>query len=383
MPHLSKPQAVVLGMWSFAIAMTHSCGLSTVTVFLASILEQPENTVRERLRQWYCDSQTRNGRKRSQIEVEQSFVPLLRWILSWWSSSENSLVLAADASSLGQRFTVLVISVVYRGCGIPVAWKILPAQEKGSWKPHWLRLLAHLADGIPQDWWVIVTTDRGLYAPWFYEAIQQLGWHPFMRINSQGYYQCLANPQFIPLSELITEVGQSWSGRVNCFKTNSLSCTLLGRWDEGYSEPWLILTDLSPNLAQAHWYGMRSWIECLFKDIKRGGLGWHHTKMTHPRRAERLWLAIAVATLFLVSLGQQAKADLPASSLPRLSDVADDYEVDESLTSPNSQSSHFPPPPTRLLSCFRRGFLVLLASVVKQIPLPQGCFIPDFSPAPG
>lgn len=53
MNHLSKPQAVVLGMWSFAIAMTHCFGLSTVTVFLAQMLEQSENTVRERLRQWY------------------------------------------------------------------------------------------------------------------------------------------------------------------------------------------------------------------------------------------------------------------------------------------------------------------------------------------
>ena len=112
MSHLSKPQAVVLGMWSFAIAMTHFCGLSTVTVFLAEILEQPENTVKERLRQWYLDGGEKKGKKRSQIDVEQSFVPLLTWILSWWSDSEKSLVLAADASTLGQRFTLLVISVV-------------------------------------------------------------------------------------------------------------------------------------------------------------------------------------------------------------------------------------------------------------------------------
>ena len=271
MSHLSKPQAVVLSMWSFAIAMTHSCGLSTVTVFLAQIIEQPENTVRERLRQWYCDGQTKEGRKRSQIDVEQSFVPLLRWILSWWSSSEKSLVLAADASTLGQRFTLLVISVVYRGCGIPVAWKIVSATKKGSWKPHWLKLLENLQDGVPDNWWVLVTTDRGLYAPWFYEAIKQLGWHPFMRINHQGYYQSLPQQQFAPLSELITQVGQSWSGKVTCFKTNSLSCTLLARWESGYAEPWLIVTDLSPQQAQACWYGMRSWIECLFKDLKRGG----------------------------------------------------------------------------------------------------------------
>ncbi|NEQ11825.1 MAG: hypothetical protein F6K63_25295 [Moorea sp. SIO1G6] len=78
MPHLSKPQAVVLGMWSFAIAMTHHCGLSTAVVFLGEILEQPENTIRERLRQWYNSKVDKNGRKRREIQVEQSFVPLLR-----------------------------------------------------------------------------------------------------------------------------------------------------------------------------------------------------------------------------------------------------------------------------------------------------------------
>ena len=66
-------------------------------------------------------------------------------------------------------------------------------------------------------------------------------------------------------------------------------CTLLARWEQDYAEPWLIVTDLSPQQAQACLYGMRSWIECLFKDIKRGGFGWHHTKMNDSRRAERQW----------------------------------------------------------------------------------------------
>ena len=388
MPHLSKPQALVLGMWSFAIAMTHFCGLSTVSVFLAEILEQPENTVRERLRQWYLDGGEKKGRKRGQIDVEQSFVPLLNWILSWWSSEEKSLVFAADASTLGQRFTILVISVVYRGCGIPVAWKIVRATEKGSWKPYWLELLEKLQDGLPSDCWVIVTTDRGLYAPWLYEAIQELGWHPFMRINSQGCYQSVSKSTWAPLSALITEVGQSWSGRVNCFKTNTLSCTLLAQWDEGYADPWLIITDLNPQQAKICWYGMRSWIECLFKDMKRGGFGWHHTKMTDPKRAERLWLAIAVATLYLVSIGGQSEANLPASSLPRLSEITSDAETEKNLTPnseefPSNESKSAKNNSNRLLSCFRRGFLTILASVIKGVPLPTGSFIANFSPAPG
>ena len=48
--------------------------------------------------------------------------------------------------------------------------------------------------------------------------------------------------------------------------------------------------------------------------------------MDDPERVERLWLAgpkatakrVAVATLFLVSVGGQAEANLPPSSLPSM-----------------------------------------------------------------
>ena len=310
MPHLTKPQAVGLAMWSFGIVMTHYCGLSTIAAFMGELLEIKENTARQILKDWYRPRENKNGRKRSEIEVSANFIPLLQWILSWWGTDEKSLVLAADASTVGERFTLLVVCVVYRGCGIPVAWKILPGNEKGSWKPYWIELFTQIQAGIPADWFVIVTTDRGLYALWLYEAIQKIGWHPFMRINhSQGSFQLKSTEVWKPLLGLITQVGQHWSGSVTCFCSNPIDCTLLGRWDLGYSDPWLIVTDLDPQQADIYWYGMRCWIECLFKDIKRGGFGWHHTRMTDPKRAERLWLGIAVATLWLVSVGSQ-KEDL-------------------------------------------------------------------------
>ena len=66
MPHLSKPQAVVLAMWSFGIVMTNCCGLSSVAFVLAQLLDQRESTLRERLRQWYKDKSARGCRKRAQ-----------------------------------------------------------------------------------------------------------------------------------------------------------------------------------------------------------------------------------------------------------------------------------------------------------------------------
>jgi hypothetical protein len=49
----------------------------------------------------------------------------------------------------------------------------------------------------------------------------------------------------------------SWSGEISCFKTNPIDCTLLARWDEGYTDPWLILTNFPPQQSDVTWYSLR------------------------------------------------------------------------------------------------------------------------------
>lgn len=46
------------------------------------------------------------------LDVTTCFAPLLRWVLTWWPATDRRLVLALDATTLGQRFTVLAIAVV-------------------------------------------------------------------------------------------------------------------------------------------------------------------------------------------------------------------------------------------------------------------------------
>jgi len=74
------------------------------------------------------------------------------------------------------------------------------------------------------------------------------------------------------------------------------------------------------HLSSVHgaWYRLRSRIEGGFKDFKRGQWGWHHTKMQDPERAERLWLAMAVSTLWVVGGGSQAEVSRRAPQLDQL-----------------------------------------------------------------
>ena len=47
------------------------------------------------------------GERRKDIDVTSCFAPLLCWVLSQWQPGEKKLALAMDATTLGQRFTVL------------------------------------------------------------------------------------------------------------------------------------------------------------------------------------------------------------------------------------------------------------------------------------
>jgi hypothetical protein len=367
LPHLSRAQATVLALWSFGMVLARSCGITSVAAFLAPLLDAKEATLRQRLREWCYDARHKRGAKRQDLDVTTCFAPLLRWVLAWWPAQEHRLVLAMDASTLSQRFTVLAISVVYRGCAIPVAWAIVAATRKGAWRPHWVTLFDQLLGSVPPDWTVLVLADRGVYAKWLFQHIVTRGWHPFLRLNLGGNVRPEGAATFGPLSTLVPRIGSAWRGRVTCFssKESQLPCTLLARWDDGYAEPWLIVTDLAPEVAEAAWYGMRSWIEAGFKDMKRGGWQWHQTKMTDPARATRLWLALAVATLWVVSVGGEADASVPVSGL---------NELPERHVARRRATGRTPP---RLLSCFRRGVLTILTALVQGQALPLGRFVPE------
>lgn len=367
LPHLSKPQALGLALWSYGMVLARSCALTAVVVLLAPLLKAKDNTLRQRLREWCYDAKDKQGSQRQDLDITTCFTPLLTWILSGWHSLQ--LALAMDATTLGDRFVVLVISVVYRGCAIPVAWTVLPATIPHAWREEWVRLLSLLKPAIPKTMTVIVLADRGLYARWLFEHIVSLGWHPFLRINAGAKFRPTGWSHFHWLSSFAPAEGRWWRGQGTAFASRDcrVACTLLARWEPGYAEPWFIVTDLPPDTSDACWYGLRAWIEQGFKLTKRAGWQWQRTRMTDPHRAERLWLAVAVATLWLLSVGGEADTQIPDSTL---------LDVTSSLRAHATRQRQATR--LRLVSLFRRGWVSVIVALFKGRPLPlPGMFHPE------
>lgn len=349
---LSKTQAQVLALYSYGMVMTQRCGQTIIVTFLGMLLGIPIQNLRQRLREWNYESQQKRGEKRQAIQVEAHFGSLLGLILGYWHK-KTRLVLALDVTYLRDRHTILVVSVVYRGCAIPVAWRVLKSNEKGQWHPIWVHLLETLSPAFPHECHLVVLCDRGLYSKRLFEVIRSLRGHPFMRIRPQGLYRRLQAKKWQSLAQIAYRGMKSKCLRVQCFKGDPLPCTLWVQWPAQYDEPCLIVTDLAPKQVKANPYALRSWIEAGFKDLKRGGLGWEQSKTTAPQRMERLLLVMALALFWLIRQG---------------SVQADEFVFEACPSS---------------LSCVTLGWLSTLVCAMNHRPMPFAYFSPySFPPLP-
>lgn len=309
LPHLSRTQADGLGRLSYAMNLSGHCGLTRVCGLLAQVENRPMGQVRQQAREVYYEAEAKRGTHRREIEVEPCFAPLLAGILQRWRG-EKQVVLALDASQLSGRFVVLSISVMYRGCGLPVAWTILPAHQKHGWNQEWKRMLDVLAPAVGGEWNVLVLADQGLYSAPLYRQIQRFGWHPLMRVHENLGFRGFGEADFRHLGQRVSRRGRGWKGQGEWSeKGERMQGTVVVRWERGYEKKWVLVTDLSPKAVQAAWYQMRFWIEDEYKDHKRGEFHWEQTKMTDPKRAERLWLVMAVAMVRAVLLGGVLEAE--------------------------------------------------------------------------
>ncbi len=301
---LSLPQARVLALFALGIAVKESCSLSKLSHFRGAEFKQDANTIKRRFREFYQEKERKRGENRKELETSLFFKPLLKWVLSLWHTDQ--VALAMDAVNLKDRFIVLAICVVWGNCAIPVTWKILPANEKGAWKEHWLDLLKLIAPAIPKTMKTIVCADRGLYAPWLFDVIVSYGWHPFLRVSVTCTFDHGKGKNFQKMIDL-SEKNKAISYVGTATQTRKIACSLLTCWKPNCEKPWLVLTDLPIEEANVLWYRYRSWIERCFKVIKSAGWDWEESHIKDCARMERFWLVIVLATMAVLSLGAPAE----------------------------------------------------------------------------
>jgi hypothetical protein len=346
-PELTPAQAGTLALFSLGMALARRCGLTTVAAYLAAFLGRHENTLRQRLRELYQPAAVKSGAHRSELDPTACFPGLVRWAAS--GASDRRLVLALDATTLKDLFTVLCVAVMYQGGGLPVAWAVRPSEGTGSWNAIWTDLLKRLRAALGEGWTVLVLTDRGLESAALFRAITAAGWHPLMRVKAAGTFRPAGWHKGYPMGRFARAVGRRWAGAGAAYTRESrLECTLLACWGEGHAEAWLVLTDLPAGAANPAWYAWRMWVEQGFKVLKSGQWDWQATRITEAARAERQWAALAVATVWMVEMGGAGAA------------------------------AQWPPVPRGVRSqrLLKRGLVLAWVALIQGVDLPTGRFYP-------
>src|SRR5947207_15769880 len=134
--------------------------------------------------------------------------------------------------------------------------------------------------------------------------------------------------------------------------------------------------------------GSERGVRAASKMVKRGLWGGQHGKMKRASSVERLWLAMALAQLWCVSLGCQAEAKLEAKFLQNEPGAS----LPERHIAHRRRKRAAGQLPARRLSCVVRGRLVLLAmqyqseafpvGILRAGPWPQTIIAPQKQPKP-
>ncbi|CAN5628432.1 hypothetical protein BH23CHL2_BH23CHL2_28330 [soil metagenome] len=303
-PTLRPAQQRGLSWWVYGTLLAHSaCQTAVLTVLLRL---GSYHAWRQYLREWLYDGADRAAACQPTLDVSRCFAPLLGWIVRWWQSEQ--LALAVDVTQQGTRVAVIVVSVLYRGCAIPVAWHVVPARARAPWMSHLVRLWRLLAPAVPAHWTVLVLADRGLWSPRLWKRCRDLGWHPVLRLRGDVTF-APAGQTRLPARRLIPGPGHAWVGKGMAFKHRQVrrAGTLLVVWAPEAAAPWMILTDLAPREVGLSWYGLRMWVELGFRALKSLGWQWQRTRRSDPARIARHWLVLAVATLWTLAYGTRVE----------------------------------------------------------------------------
>ena len=301
-----------LALWVYGTVLAGSACQNAVIGVLCTFLGW--HSARQRLREWLYDGVDKARPTTTQVEVRLCFAPLLAWALSLWA--EPQVVLAIDSTHHKDKNTVLVVSLLFRACALPVAWQVLLGNQPGEWMPPILGLLACLQPALPADKRVLVLTDRGLWSPRLFRTLKRLGLHPLMRIQADSLFRPTGQSRQ-KAAWLVAQPDQAWIGTGIAFKPGrQLQATLVAVWLAGQPEPCLCLSDLRPRQLTGLWYALRMWIEAGFRCLKRLGWQWHKTQRSECVRVARHFLVLAVATIWTLGCGSRVEDALSRGLAP-------------------------------------------------------------------
>ncbi len=239
------------------------------------------------------------------ITQAEHYQPLARAALTGLKRQKVHLLI--DRVLLQDRHNILVVSVGFRRRSIPLAWKALDHRGKSSLADQ-QALLSQALTVLPDRVRVTVHGDSEFRGRELFTWLRNQGCDAMLGVYGNTYVGLT--------SEGPRQMLQDWlSDRTTVVYLQDVYLTeaafgpvsVIAWWVKDANGEWTVrgvMTNLPPSWQTYQRGSRRMWIETVFRDWQSGGFHLDRCGITDRERVAQLLLPLAIAYLWLVSLGR-------------------------------------------------------------------------------
>jgi len=243
--------------------------------------------------------------KHKDITAEAIWLPFARPLLA--GLAQLPLTILLDGTTAGRGCVVLMASLVYRGCAIPVLWTVVKGKKGHLPEQEHCALIRRLQELVPPDATVTLLGDGEFDGIELQSAIRARNWEYVCR-TATNILISAANRVFT-VGDLPLVRGEAvYMVDVRMTAKQYGPILLLAVWDAKHNEPIYLITSLAdPNDAYER-YRLRFRIECMFANHKSRGFRIEKSHLAAPERLARLLIATSLAYVWMHAAAGFAQA---------------------------------------------------------------------------
>lgn len=230
------------------------------------------------------------------------FAPLARPLLAAFANQPIRLII--DTTQVGRHFRALVVGVAYRKRCLPLVWSAHAGASGNVAMSEVIRLLEQVRAWLPEGAQVTLLGDTAFRPSDRLYWLREHGWGYVIRQRKEVTIR-FQDADWFPIHRIAIQPGQTVVvGWVWIAKTNPFGpLWLVLHWKKGEEEPWILVSDRADERQVVGLYAKRMWIDELNGDLKGHGFGLGATHLGKIERIETLLLGVAIAYVWLISLG--------------------------------------------------------------------------------